>query len=138
MLFRQSLALKISTVVDVLVTLGLICVFMTLIDSKSSYIGIGPSEDFYVVTMQVNTWPRYIGLLIMIAIIKVSITFSSDFSYPIVHFNVYDPNKKNVENFNRFELWALTNFLFTSGSIRNVFMTVITVSRIDVAFFGVF
>jgi|SRR6056297_111278 len=137
MLIKQSLSLKISALVDICVTFMVLLMFLSLLDTKSSYIGFGPSDDFYVVTIQVNTWAKYIGVLVMIAVIKISTTFSMDFAYPIIHFNVYDPNKKNVRDFKRWELWTMTNMVFASGSIRSVFMMVITVSRIDIAFFGV-
>lgn len=137
MLINQSLSLKISALGDICVTSVVLIIFISLLNTNSSYIGFGPSDDFYVVTMRVDTWAKYIGVLVMIALIKVSSTFTMDFAYPIIHFNVYDPNKKEVENFKRWELWALTNTMFASTSIRSVFMMVITVSRIDIAFFGV-
>jgi len=56
----------------------------------------------------------------------------------ILSFNIYDPNKTHIFGFRKWELQVLENLMYAAPAIRSVFMTMVLISQIDVALFGVF
>ena len=75
-----------------------------------------------------------LGLIAGIRIIKVGVTEISD---PVLSFTIYNPDKKNIEEFSKNELQFYANFLYLIDNIRYVFTLMITITQIDLALFSV-
>jgi hypothetical protein len=77
-------------------------------------------------------------LNIFIALIKGCDVLVNELGSPILGFRVYNPDKKNIDDFNKNELNFLANSMWFTNSFRNILMAVITVTQIDIAFSGMF
>jgi hypothetical protein len=56
---------------------------------------------------------------------------------PILGFNVYNPDKKNIPDFSKNELQLLANSMYMISSIRAILMVVVSVTQIDIALWTV-
>ena len=52
---------------------------------------------------------------------------------PILTFNIYDPNRKVVEDFTRLELQVLGNIMFMLNAIRYALTLQLSIIQIDIA-----
>ena len=52
---------------------------------------------------------------------------------PILGFNIYNPDKKEIIQFTRFELQFYANSMWFLNGLKRVLMVVISVSQIDIA-----
>ena len=61
----------------------------------------------------------------------------SEIGEPVMVFNVYNPDKKVITDFTKFQLKFYANTMFMISNTRRVFDTMITVTQIDIALFAV-
>jgi hypothetical protein len=99
----------------------------------SEYWRIGPSADFNVISVTIDNYNKYITLLILIMIINVSKVIVEELGMPVLGFSIYNPDKKVIEDFTKNELQFFANAMFMVSGLRQVFMTVITITQIDIA-----
>ena len=127
----------ISLFVNVVVLL--LVVFLTILfrDDHSKYFQYGPSPQLHVISVVVDTWTKYTGVLFVLALVNLCEVIVYELGSPVLGFNVYNPDKKVIEDFTRMELQVLANAMFFISSIRSVFMLVINVTQLDLALFGV-
>ena len=97
-----------------------------------------PYPDLIVISIKIDTWNKWIILNIFIALIKGCDVLVNELGSPILGFRVYNPDKKNIDDFNKNELNFLANSMWFTNSFRNILMAVITVTQIDIAFSGMF
>ena len=94
-------------------------------------------EPLVVLSVKIDNYYKYacvLGLIAGIRIIKVGVTEISD---PVLSFTIYNPDKKNIEEFSKNELQFYANFLYLIDNIRYVFTLMITITQIDLALFSV-
>ena len=75
------------------------------------------------------------GLLLFIAIFRIIKVIVTEIADPILSFTIYNPDKKNIDNFGKNELQFYGNTLYFIDSIRYVFTIMIAVTQIDIALF---
>ena len=73
-----------------------ISVCVTTFASESKYFRYGPSEDFVLISVKINTDARYAFLLFLIACNNCIKVLISELGEPILAFNVYNPDKKVI------------------------------------------
>lgn len=112
-------------------------VTITTFGTNSKYFKFGPSEDFIIISVRINTIPRYCILLVLIAFINIAKVIIQEIGEPVLVFNVYNPDKKIIDDFTKFQLKFYANLMFILSNIRNVFNVMITVTQIDIAFYSV-
>ena len=111
--------------------------FVSVLASGGSYWRFGPNDDLIVVGVKVNTTVRYTGIMIVIALIRITQCIVNEFGMPILGFNVYNPDKVTITDFTKRELWFFANSMFLVSAINSVFVTMVAISQIDLALWSV-
>ncbi len=105
--------------------------------SGSKYLRAGWAEEFDLIGVRINSPSRYYLLLALIAIMNAVKVIVAELGEPVLVFNVYNPDKKNITDFTKQELMMYANFMFFVSNTRAVFDVLITVTQIDIAFFSI-
>jgi len=121
--------------------LMLLMLFTTIVycfnDGNSLYLRMGPNEDLSLLGIKINTWKKYIGLQFFIAFSQMVDVIIQEMVSPLLGFNIYNPDKKVIEEFTRLELQVYANTMWMITSLKGVVMTVISISQIDITLLGV-
>ena len=59
-----------------------------------------------------------------------------EIAHPIIGFNIYNPDKKEINDFTKFELQLYGNIMYFIDSVRSVLMIMLSITQIDIALFG--
>jgi hypothetical protein len=121
-----------------LFALSLVIMAVVILEQDGQYVKFGPSDTMVVISVKINTWTRYGMLLLFTVVINVVKVISEEIGMPILSFNIYDPHRNHITGFTKFDLQVLANLMYAASAIRSVFMTMMLISQIDVALFGVF
>ena len=117
----------------------LIAVLISLFDNHTSrYWRYGPQEDLVLISVPINTHTRYWILVLLIGFFKTSQVIISEIAHPILGFNIYNPDKKEITEFTQNELQLYGNSMYLIDSIRYTLMILVSISQIDIALWGVF
>ena len=125
--------LKICIIGQILLLIIVLTTTALLANKDSLYYRFGPSEDLIVISVKINTWLRYGILLIYIFIIRVCKVFINELGMPVLTFNIYDPNKKEIKDFTRLELQVLANIMFMLNAVRYALTLQLSIIQIDIA-----
>ena len=118
----------------------LIFVFLCIIlfdDHKSKYWRWGPHPDFILISTVIDNWTSYGILLFLVAFLKISQCYISEVAHPIIGFNIYNPDKKVITEFTKFELQLYGNSMYAIDAIRTVLMIMMSITQVDIAVWGV-
>ena len=118
-------------------TLIAVIAIVFAVGSKNSYIRVGPSPDFHILDVNIDTWGKYAVLILFLCIINSAQIISEDIGMPILGFNIFNPDKKEITDFTKLELQVYGNTMYAISSVRSVFMTMVTIAQIDVAVISV-
>lgn len=102
-------------------------------DGTSPYFRWGPNNDLTLVSVHIHTWTRWITALLFIGMLRVCDVWVNEIGSPVLGFNIYNPDKRNITDFTKLELQVLANSMWFINAVRGVFMTVIAVTQIDLA-----
>lgn len=127
---------KICLILNVflLITISLLISFCA---DSSKYFRFGPHDDFILISIKINSLVRYFALLGMISFMNCIKVLVAELGEPVLVFNVYNPDKKVIDDFTKFELLFYANTMFFVSNVRHVFEVMITVTQIDIAIFSV-
>ncbi len=103
---------------------------------KSTYFKFGPSKDLIVISVEIDTWIKWILLNIFIWLVKGCDVMVNEIGSPILGFRVYNPDKKIIDDFTKNQLNFLANAMWFVNGFRTVLMAVITITQVDIAFSG--
>lgn len=117
-----------------IITITLVLIFR---DENSKYLRIGPYEDLVLISVQIDTWKKWAITVFVIGFINVGDLLVNEIGNPILGFNVYNPDKKIIDEFSKNELNFLANSMWSINNIRQVFTIIISVSQVDMALFNV-
>jgi len=109
-----------------------------LADHDSGYYNAGPSKNLIVISVKINTWGRYMVLLLMIGIMDTVDVLVNELATPILGFNVYNPDKKVITEFSKNELQFLANLMFLINQLRFTFSMMVSFTQIDLTLFRSF
>jgi hypothetical protein len=110
-----------------------VCIFR---DDSSKYFRFGPNEDLIVISILINTWNKWVGLILFIGIIKSCDVLVNELGSPILGFRIYNPDKKVIDDFTKNELNFLANAMWFTNSFRSVLMVVVNITQFDIALSG--
>jgi len=131
--------LKICIVGQLLVLISIIIPTVILANKNSTYYRFGPSEELIIISIKINTWPRYGILLVYMMIFRICKVFINELGMPVLTFNIYNPNQKIIEDFTRMELQIMANIMFTLNAISYAVTIQLSILQIDIAMFsGIF
>ncbi len=115
---------------------GVILFILAVADYKELF-AFGPSANLIILTVRIDTWVKYVGLVAASCIFKMLEVFVNDIGSPNLGFSVYNPTTTVVYGFTRLQLQVLTNCMWMVNSLTYVFQVTIIVSRLDIALFSV-
>ena len=104
--------------------------------SMSNYMQFGPSQSLNVVGLVIDTWRSYIIFVVAIVLFRIAQTWVHEIAHPIIGFRIYDPDKTVIDDFTRYELQLYGNLMYLFDSVRSVFMTLMSITQIDIALWG--
>jgi hypothetical protein len=122
-----------GNVITMVLVLSLVCVFRS---PKSTYFKFGPSPDLIVISVEIDTWRKWVLLNVFIWMVKGCEVLVNEIGSPILGFRVYNPDKKIIDDFSKNELHFLANAMWFVNGFRSVLMVVITITQADIAFSG--
>jgi len=111
--------------------------YITNFAAESKYFRFGPSDDFIFISVQINTTQKYCSLLTLIFVNDIVRVIIQEFGDPVLYMNVYNPDKKEITEFSKAQLYFYANSMFLINNIRYIFTILISVTQIDIALFSV-
>jgi hypothetical protein len=114
-------------------TVLIVIVPVCIMNESGNYFQFGPDDKFILINITINTWIKYTFVLSFIAIINIIKVISEEIGGPILGFNIYNPDKKVITDFTKFELQLYGNAMFALSGLRNIFIVLVTVTRFDIA-----
>lgn len=128
--------IRLCLMINIILFTTLFTVIITF-GTDSQYFRFGPNEDFIVISVRINSYERYSILLLLIAFINIAKVIIQELGEPVLVFNVYNPDKKIITDFTKFQLKLYANLMFILSNVRNVFNVMVTITQIDIAFYSV-
>ena len=117
---RQLVKVRVCLVLNVLllsIVLGAVLGFAT----DSPYFRFGPSNDFVLISVAIDTMERYVALLGLISCMNCIKVLVAELGEPVLVFNVYNPDKTRITEFTRTQLLVYANAMFFVSNTRRIF-----------------
>ena len=133
---KQLLKIQICLVLNTCL-LFFIIFFITNFAGDSKYFRLGPSNDFIFISVKINTYNKYVLLLLLITFNNIIKVLVSEIGEPVLVFNVYNPDKKVITEFTKFQLLFYANSMFFISNTRREFEVLINVTQIDIAIYSI-
>ena len=111
--------------------------YITNFATNSTYFRIGPNDDFIFISVSIDTNEKYISLLVLIFFNDLIRVIVQELGDPVLGFNVYNPDKTEIREFSKSQLYFYTNAMYFVSNIRDIFNVLINVTQIDIALFSV-
>jgi hypothetical protein len=132
---NRTLRLCIIGNIGLLVLIIAICV--TFRSKEANYLNFGPNDTLVLISVKIDTWTRYYCLLGILTFVRITEVIIAEMAHPIIGFNIYNPDKKVITEFTKNALQIYGNTMYLVDNIRGIFMTLIAISQIDIALYGV-
>jgi hypothetical protein len=110
-----------------------VIIVVVSIFSTGDYWKVGFNKNLLVISVRIDTFPKYLLLLVFIAVLEIARVTIEEIASPVLGFNVYNPDKKHITGFSRSQLAFLANAMFLTSNLRSVFLILLQVSQIDIA-----
>jgi len=136
MVLSNSKKVWFSLIVNFITMLLVLIIVSIFRSEKSTYFKFGPSKDLIVISVEIDTWKKWILLNIFIWLVKGCDVMVNEIGSPILGFRVYNPDKKIIDDFTKNQLNFLANSMWFVNGFRTVLMAVITITQVDIAFSG--
>jgi hypothetical protein len=104
---------------------------------ESKYFRFGPSNDLIVISVDINTNARYLILLLISSLVKITKVVVEEIGMPVIGFSIYNPDKKVITEFTKNELQFYGNTMYLTSSLRYIFEVMVTITQIDIAIYSV-
>jgi len=117
--------------------LVVIVIITTHYQHESKYFRFGPSNDLIVISVNINTNNRYLILLLIISLVKITKVVVEEIGMPVIGFSIYNPDKKVITEFTKNELQFYGNTMYLTSSLRYIFEVMVTITQIDIAIYSV-
>ena len=117
--------------------LVVIVIIITHYQRESKYFRFGPSNDLIVISVNINTNARYLILLLIISLVKITKVVVEEIGMPVIGFSIYNPDKKVITEFTKNELQFYGNTMYLTSSLRYIFEVMVTITQIDIAIYSV-
>ena len=125
-----------KVLICLIVNSGILLVVALLIGvfaEQSDYWRVGWSETLSIIGVKVDSASKYLALLIILAMVNVSRVIVEEFGMPVLQFSIYNPDKTKIVEFSKRELNFYGNGMFLVSSLRNLLLTVVAITQIDIA-----
>jgi len=102
-------------------------------DSNVAFMKYGPQTSLVVLGVTIDTWTRYLLLQLFICCFQVTDVIINEFANPILGFNVYNPDKKEITEFTKFQLQFYCQSMWFITNIKTALMLLVSISQVDIA-----
>lgn len=116
-----------------LTTVVVVTLFCRSNDTQDKFMRFGPQPDLMLLGVPINTWAKYYIVHVCLCCFQVLDTVIQEFTNPVLGFNIYNPDKKHIVDFTKFELQFYAQSFWLINSIKSAFLLIISISQIDLA-----
>lgn len=114
--------------------LTLVALLLTIIFAEDGWFSFGPSSHLIIAGVVIDTPAKYSVLVSIIVFNSIIDMLISEFAQPILGFNIYNPDKKVITDFNsKRELQVLASLYWAFNNLRGVFTILISITQVDLA-----
>ena len=131
---KMQICILVNFVLLMVISLTVSC----LASDNAPYFRFGWSETLILVSVPINTRRRYIVANLVISLVQIADVFVNEIANPILGFNIYNPDKKHINEFTKNELQLYGNLLFGINGIKGVFLVLVSITQIDIALISLF
>ena len=128
-----SINKKIQFCIGANLLLVIITIIIILNNADKKLLKIGYSNDLYVIGVQIDTFNKYMLLHFYIFMIEFCYSIIYEYANPIMYFNVFNVDKKNISDFSKFELQIYAQSLWFLCSLKQAFMIIVSITQLDIA-----
>lgn len=112
-----------------------LCVAFFIGCAEPDALQFGPSDDFVVLGVQINTWARYVVFNALIVLIQQALLLTEEFALPYIDFTVYNFKCVTIADFTRLGMQLMTNGIYSSKEALKYIKMMILISRPDALLF---
>jgi len=117
-----------------MLTTALMWIMFFLYYMDPDYANFGPSDDFVVVGVKMNTNFKYWTCVLLLVQLQLALLVAEEFALPVFDFTVYNPTCATVENYRRLELQYKTNVTYSLKGFLKLIKPLVLKERLDVLF----
>jgi len=132
----SNIKVKVCTAVN-LVILCVCGIFVGRESSRDAYMRFGPSDTLVIFGTKIDTWHKYIVCNLLVACLQMADMIIMDVAIPVLNFNIFNPDKKVITDFQKMELQLYAQTLWFTTAIKNTIMMMVTITQLDIALFKV-
>ena len=132
-----SYKLKVCLLGNFLLLMFVLILVVIFRDDKTKYLRWGPQDDLIIISIAINDYTRYFLFLLCIMVINISDVLIQEIAMPILGFNIYNPDKKEITEFSKNELQFYGNAMYLINAIKSILLILVNISQIDIALWGV-
>ena len=108
---------RFCLIINFISLVSIISLIFIFKNDDSKYFRVGPYDDLNVISVTIDTWTKWIVVVIFLCIMGVIDVIIRELGLPVLDFNIYNPDKKVITDFSRYELNYLSNGMFMVSSI---------------------
>ena len=137
LLSRQNNIILLSVVTIVSIVLAVFALSLdALYDHDSHLFQFGPSKDLIFIGITIDTWVKYILLIVFMWILEFLDILQEEYLEPFVHM-VYDANmkenRKDLSVYSWYDMYFMNHFSLASDGLRQIIRVVIVTIQIPLA-----
>ena len=102
-------------------------------DNTSKYFRWGWNDDLILISIPINTQKRYLYTILFISIMRISHVIIGEIAHPIIGFNIYNPDKKEITEFSKIALQMYGNLMYLIEGFKNILTVMLSITQIDIA-----
>jgi hypothetical protein len=110
---------------------GILSFIFSIADISDIFV-YGPSPSLKILTITIDTWAKYLGLIAVSSLIRIVGVLSNELGASVLGFTVYDPTVTVVYGFSKCQLQILTNAMWITNSLTQAFQLFVSIARLDI------
>ena len=128
--------LECAAVAELFVLVMLYC-FFHFLGGHEHFMCLGPDADFIIFKTPIDTWAKYIALMIMIVITETIMVVIDQIASPIIKFNIYNPHVNRIEWIRQSKFQFLYDVLNTFKMFIELILIMMFLIKFDIMLLGV-
>lgn len=135
---RQLVGLSCVCMISIVV--ALFSIFLYGGGVEHHLLSWGPQEDFFILSMRIDTWTKYWSVVFMIVATITLKTVAKQIGWAICKFLVFDQNRRVVYGFYPSELLGYTEVLRTGENLVDMFSVILlfAIYKFDIIIISIF
>jgi len=101
--------------------------------TRLSYFRLGPHDDLTVLAVPIDTWARWWALALFLSLMGLADVLTEELANPVLTFTIYNPDKRIIAGFGRFELQVLANLTYLTSALKRLLLVLVQISQCDLA-----